>query len=227
MSKNSINKPLRIFAKRSDKCRDPAKDCDDVYQDYPAEALPWELSKPRKTLIDLIESGRILPGSALDIRCGVGTNAVNMAEKGFQVAAIDISKHALKLSIRKARKAKVDIQFALASFVTLPFKDKAFDFVFDMGCFHHIEVEDREDFIRGVCQILKPKALYQLICFSDRNGIAWNHFTKEQLTHCFAGRFRFTSLDHFGSVEGNGYTRFFYSILLQRREKPGTQTINK
>jgi len=195
------------------------KDWDDVYRDYPAEALPWELGKPRKTLIDLVESGKIQPGSTLDLCCGVGTNTAYMAQNGF-VTAIDISKHALKLAKQKAQRAKAEIKFALASFVTLPFKDAAFDFVFDMGCFHHVEVEDRPEFIHGIRRVLKPESKYLLICFSDRNGPAWNHFTQEQIAKYFAGKFKLTSVDHFGSVEGNGYTRFFYSVLMQPRKRP-------
>ena len=193
------------------------RDWDEVYRDYPAEVLPWELGKPRKNLTDLVENGGIQPGSALDLCCGLGTNTVYMGQKGFDVTAVEISKHALELAKRKAHKAKVEIKFVLASFVTLPFKDAAFDFVFDMGCFHHVEVEDRPEFIQGVRRILKPKSNYLLICFSERNGRAWNHFTKEQIAEHFSEKFKLTKLDHFGSVEGDGYTRFFYSALMQPR----------
>jgi ubiquinone/menaquinone biosynthesis C-methylase UbiE len=196
------------------------KDWDDVYRNYPAEALPWELGKPRKTLIDLIENGRIQPGSALDACCGLGTNTVYMAQKGFNVTAIDISKHALKRAQQKARRAKAEIEFVLASFVMLPFKDAAFNFVFDMGCFHHVEVEDRPEFIKGVRRALRPDSKYLLVCFSDKNGRAWNHFTKEQIAQYFSREFKLASLDHFGSVEGDGYTRFFYSVLMQPRTRP-------
>ena len=140
-----------------------------------------------------------------------------MAQNGFDVTAIDISKHALRLAKQKARKAKAEVKFVLASFVTVPFKDSAFDFVFDMGCFHHVEAEDRPEFIQGVRRILKPESSYLLICFSERNGRAWNHFTKEQIAGNFSGKFRLTNLDHFGSVEGDGYTRFFYGALMQPR----------
>jgi ubiquinone/menaquinone biosynthesis C-methylase UbiE len=140
-----------------------------------------------------------------------------MAQNGFDVTAIDISKHALKQAMQKTRKAKVEIKFVLASFVTLPFKDDAFDFIFDLGCFHHVEVEDRPEFIHGIRRVLKPESKYMLICFSDRNGPAWNHFTKEQIVRHFSGKFKLIDLDHFGSVEGDGYTRFFYSVLMQPR----------
>jgi ubiquinone/menaquinone biosynthesis C-methylase UbiE len=193
------------------------RDWDEVYRNYPAETLPWELGRPRETLIDLIEKGRIQPGTALDLCCGIGTNTTYMAQNGFDVTAIDISKHALRLAKQKARKAKTKIKFVLASFITLPFRNTVFDFVFDMGCFHHVEVEDRSTFIQGVKRVLKPESRYLLVCFSDRNGPAWNHFTKEQIARHFSGRFKLLDTEHFGSVEGDGYTRFFYSVLMQPR----------
>jgi ubiquinone/menaquinone biosynthesis C-methylase UbiE len=128
---------------------------------------------------------------------------------------------------QKAKQARVEIEFVLASFVKLPFKNSVFDFVFDMGCFHHVETEDRTKFIRGVHRVLKPEAQYQLTCFSDRNGPAWNHFTKEQLAQYFAGEFKFNSLVHFGSVEADNYTRFFYTVLMQSRRELGKRTANK
>lgn len=189
--------------------------------------LPWELGRPRKILVDLIESGRVQPGNALDLCCGLGTNTIYMAQKGFEVATTDISKHALRMAKENAKQTGVEIGFVLASFVKLPFKNSVFDFVFDMGCFHHVETEDREEFITGIRRVLKSEAQYQLTCFSDRNGPAWNHFTKEQIANYFAKEFKFTSLEHFGSVEADNYQRFFYTVLMQSRKKPSKQTANK
>ena len=202
------------------------KEWDLVYRDYPASVLPWELGRPRKMLVDLIESGGVQPGNALDLCCGLGTNTIYMAQKGFEVATTDISKHALRMAKEKAKQARVEIGFVLASFVKLPFKNSAFDFVFDMGCFHHVETEDRTEFIHGVHRVLKPEAQYQLTCFSDKNGPAWNHFTKEQIAHYFAKEFEITRLEHFRSVEADNYTRFFYTALMQSRKKPNRQTTN-
>ena len=203
------------------------KDWDLVYREYPASVLPWELGRPRKTLVDLIESGKVQHGNALDLCCGLGTNTIYMAQKGFEVVATDISKHALRMAKEKAKQAKVEVEFVLASFVKLPFKNSMFDFVFDMGCFHHVETEDRTEFIHGLHRILRPKAQYQLTCFSDRNGPAWNHFTREQIANYFAEEFEFTSLEHFRSVEADNYPRFFYTVLMQSRRKPSKQTANK
>ncbi len=189
---------------------------DQVYRKYPPEALPWELGRPRKVLVDLVESGKVKPGKALDICCGMGTNALYMAEKGFQVQGIDISPKATEYAREKAEKAGAEISFSVENAVYLPFADEQFDFVFDMGCFHHISVEERERFLRGVHRLLKPGSKYLVVCFSYRNGPAWNHFTKEQLIGYFSPQFKIEQTEHFSSVEGDGAVRFFWSVLMEK-----------
>jgi len=200
---------------------DSYQDWDRVYREYPLEALPWELGRPREVLVSVIDSGKVKPGKALDICCGAGTNTVYMAQKGFDVTGLDISSQAIEYARRKAREAGVKIRFIVGNALDFPFEDEEFDFVFDMGCFHHIMIEDREKFIKGLCRILKRgRSQYLLVCFSDRNGPAWNHFSKEHLVRYFSGRFKFQSVTHFGSVEADGYTRFFYIVLMRRLMKP-------
>lgn len=57
---------------------------DEIYRKYPLEALPWELGRPRKILVDLVESRRIKRGKTLDLCCGAGSNTVYLAQKGFK-----------------------------------------------------------------------------------------------------------------------------------------------
>ncbi len=189
---------------------------DEVHRKYPPEALPWELGRPRKVLVDLIESGKVKPGKALDICCGMGTNALYMAERGFQVQGIDISPKAIEHAQEKAEKARVEIPFSVENAVYLPFEDEQFDFVFDMGCFHHISVEDRKRFLRGVHRVLKPEGRYLVVCFSYRNGPAWNHFTEEHLIGYFSPQFKIEQMEHFSSAEGDGVVRHFWSVLMEK-----------
>jgi len=190
---------------------------DRVYRRYPLEALPWELGSPRKVLVELVEKGLIKRGKALDICCGAGTNALYLAEKGFQVTGIDISSKAIEYAKEKATKANARVQFQVQSFLKLPFEDNKFDFVFDMGCFHHVKVKDRSPFIRGVHRVLKKGGSYLMVCFSYRNGPAWNHFTEEQIVQLFSDCFKIKNVEHVASVEGDGYTRYFYSVLMEKK----------
>lgn len=190
---------------------------DRIYRRYPLKSLPWELGRPRKILVDLVEKGIVKKGKALDICCGAGTNTVYLAQKGFQMTGIDISSKALEYAKEKAKKANVNIKFQVANFVDLPFEDEEFDFVFDNGCFHHVEVEDRSVFIKGVYRILKKGGLYLMTVFSYRNGPAWNHFTKEQIIRLFSNHFKIKNIEHIASVEGDGYTRYFYTVLMEKK----------
>jgi SAM-dependent methyltransferase len=91
-------------------------------------------------LIGVIESRAIAPGRTLEIGCGTGTNAIYLAEHGFDVVGIDISPLAVDHARAKAH--------GRCRFDTLDFMSEAppggpFQFVFDRGCFHTFD-EDRE-----------------------------------------------------------------------------------
>jgi ubiquinone/menaquinone biosynthesis C-methylase UbiE len=194
---------------------------DKIYRKYPLESLGWELGKPRPILVEFVEKGLVKKGKALDICCGAGTNTVYLAQKGFEVTGIDISSKAIEYAKKKAQQASVKIDFKVQNFLELPFKDEEFDFVFDMGCFHHVEVEDRTKFIRGVHRVLKSGGVYMLTCFSYKNGSAWNHFTKQQLIDLFSDYFEMSEIRHVSSIEGDCYRRYFYTVLMKKKKGMG------
>jgi methyl halide transferase len=104
------------------------------------EPLPWDTGTPDPMLVEMIDSRAIAPGPALEVGCGTGTNAIYLAQRGFEVVGVDISP----LAIDNAR-AKAD---GRCRFETIDFLSQAppggpFQFVFDRGCFHTFD-EDRE-----------------------------------------------------------------------------------
>ena len=191
---------------------------DRIYQKYPLEELGWELGEPRPILREYVEKGLLKKGKALDICCGAGTNTVYLAEKGFDVMGIDISPTAIGYAEKKAAHADVQVSFMVQDFLELPFEDEEFDFVFDMGCFHHVKPEDRATFINGVHRVLKKRGNYMLTCFSYKNGPAWNHFTRQQLIDLFSGLFEMGEFRHYLSMEGDGVARYFYTVLMKKKE---------
>ena len=190
---------------------------DEVYRNYPLEELGWELGKPRLLLVEYMEKGLLPKGRALDLCCGAGTNTVYLAQNGFDVTGIDISKTAIEIARKKAHQAKVSINFLAESFINLSFNDEEFNFVFDMGCFHHVEVEERQKFIVGVHQVLKKGGIYMLTCFSYKNGRGWNHFTRQQINNLFSGHFELGEIRHYPSLEGDGVIRYFYTVLMKKK----------
>jgi cyclopropane fatty-acyl-phospholipid synthase-like methyltransferase len=191
---------------------------DRYYRDYPLEELGWELGKPRPILVEYHDKG-LLPkgGRALDLCCGAGTNTVYLAQSGYDVTGIDISPTAIGIAKQKASQAGVTINFLNESFIDVSFSDGEFSFVHDMGCFHHVGVEERQKFISGVHRILQDDGSYMLTCFSYRNGAGWNHFTRQKIESLFRDFFGFGEFRHYPSLEGDGVTRFFYTVLMKKK----------
>jgi ubiquinone/menaquinone biosynthesis C-methylase UbiE len=191
---------------------------DQIYRKYPLKSWGWELGKPRPILVEFVEKGLIKKGKALDLCCGAGTNTAYLAENGFKVTAIDISQRAIEYAKEKAEHANVKINFMIQSFVDLAFRDEEFDFVLDIGCFHHVEIEDRNKFIEGAYRVLKKAGSYLLLCFSYKNGPAWNHFTEKQLISLFSGYFEINEIRQVSSIEGDGVKRYFYTVWMKKKE---------
>jgi SAM-dependent methyltransferase len=91
-------------------------------------------------LVELIESRAIEPGRTLDVGCGTGTNAIYLAQHGFDVVGVDVSR----IAVETARaKANGTCRFETLDFLTEAPPGGPFQFVFDRGCFHIFD-EDHE-----------------------------------------------------------------------------------
>jgi cyclopropane fatty-acyl-phospholipid synthase-like methyltransferase len=99
----------------------------------------WMLDGARPTVIESVKDGWLTPGmTVLEIGCGIGQEAVWLADAGFKVLGVDFSRAA----IRRARKNagdKADLSFAVMD-VTRPMPlDRKFDALIDSGCLHSIK----------------------------------------------------------------------------------------
>ena len=63
----------------------------------------------------LIEYARLLDGrgTAVDVACGVGHNAIYLAERGYEVFALDGSARGLRYGQAHARSRRLTVQFAV------------------------------------------------------------------------------------------------------------------
>ena len=116
------------------------------------EPLPWDTGTPDPMLVEMIESRAIAPARALEVGCGTGTNAIYLAQHGFEVVGVDISP----LAIEHARgKAHGRCRFEAVDFLSEAPPGGPFEFVFDRGCFHTFdERQERKRFARNVAAAL-------------------------------------------------------------------------
>jgi len=193
----------------------------EAYQKGTRGEYPWELGRPRDFLVDLVERGMVRGRKVLDTCCGLGTNGLFLAERGFDVTGIDISKKAVEIANQRAQEcSEADrIRFTVENFMKMDFAPMSFDFVLDIGCFHHVAKADRHSFIQNVHRVLMPAGRYLLMCFSDRMGQEWNHFSPAKIRRLFSDGFEILMLDEISSVEGDGETRYFHVALMEKPEE--------
>ncbi len=68
--------------------------------------------EPLPLLARVVESLR--PGRALDVACGAGRNAIFLAERGWQVTAVDFSSVAIELTTARALQCSVIVDARVA-----------------------------------------------------------------------------------------------------------------
>jgi SAM-dependent methyltransferase len=116
-----------------------------------AEPPPWDTGTPDPMLVEMIESQALAPCRTLEVGCGTGTNAIYLAQHGFEVVGVDISPLAVESARAKASGAG---RFETVDFLNAP-PGGGFQFVFDRGCFHTFDSDhERTRFAENVAAAL-------------------------------------------------------------------------
>ena len=111
--------------------------------------------------MEFVSSGGVAPGRTLEIGAGTGTNAIWLAERGFDVLGVDVSPLAVERARGKIGERDLRCHFAALDFLVAPVPDGPFHFVFDRGCFHVFdESGERTRFATCVAAALAPGGLW-------------------------------------------------------------------
>jgi SAM-dependent methyltransferase len=130
-------------------------------ESYASGQLPWDTGQPEPLLVEFVTSGVVTPSPTLEIGAGTGTNAIWMAERGFDVLGVDVSPLAVERAHAKIEGRALRCRFAAWDFLAAPPPDGPFQFVFDRGCFHVFdEPDERQRFAAQVAAALAPGGLW-------------------------------------------------------------------
>jgi len=94
-------------------------------------SIPWAAMSPNIHLVEYLEEVEDVKGKrALVIGCGLGDDAVALAEKGYETDAIDISSTAIEMA--KKRFGESGVHFSMQDIFALPEDfNEAYDFVYE------------------------------------------------------------------------------------------------
>ena len=153
---------------------------------------PWDIGGPQPEIVKLVKNGEIKEGSrVLDIGCGLGDNAIFLAENGNHVTCLDIAHRVIEKGKAKADKRKVRVNFLVGNVLELDkyFPDCSFQAVVDSGLFHSLDDGEREHFAKQVFRILADGGTYFVLCFSDKEPGNWGprRISKAEIRETFSG----------------------------------------
>jgi len=169
---------------------------DAMYQQQAIETMPWFYAELDDDLRQALDQLGLRDGSALDLGTGPGTQAMQLARRGFAVTAADISEAAIRLARATAEAQGITVTWQqddiLATRLSGPF-----DLIFDRGCFHVLPPERRQDYASTVTGLLTPGGYFFLKCFSHlQAGTQGPHrFTPEQIREIFGSRLQVRSVE--------------------------------
>lgn len=106
-------------------------------------------------LRDMLELG--LSHRILDLCCGYGRHAINLARMGYNVTGFDLCERALKLARQKAQKEHLKVHLVRGDIRALPFRN-SLDRIYNVFAFGYLENDsDILRALKGVARGLKPR----------------------------------------------------------------------
>ncbi|BAY09995.1 putative methyltransferase [Calothrix sp. NIES-2098] len=161
-----------------------------LYQEQAVETMPWFNSSLDPDVESALLTLEINNGSVLDLGTGPGTQAIALAERGFQVMATDLSEAAIRQAAAKANQKGLEISFRQDDILNSHL-EQSFDLILDRGCFHVLPPQSYGTYVQTVANLLKPKGYLLLKCFShlEIREQGPYRFTPEEIQQIFKERF--------------------------------------
>ena len=127
---------------------------------------PWDIGRAQPEVVRLADAAGFA-GPVIDVGCGTGENALELASRGLDVLGIDASPRAIGAATAKASERGSSAQFLVADALQLGSLARRFASVLDCGVFHVFEDDERPVYVASLAAALEPGGVLQLLCFSD------------------------------------------------------------
>jgi len=97
----------------------------------------------------------------LDLGCGVGRHCVLLANSGFEVVGVDISKNALRMARKWVRKEKLgNVALVCAAMTNLPLNDCCLGAVISVSVMHHAFKRNIVTAVNEVYRVLRKNGWF-------------------------------------------------------------------
>lgn len=184
---------------------------------YAKGATPWDSGVPNSELLRALDAGELTGTTVLEVGCGTGTNAVELARRGFSVTAIDLVDEPIRRAKEKARSAGVDVTLLAGDLTRAPLGGP-FDSVFDCGLYHGIRRRDLAGFLATLARVTRPGTRWLSLAGNAREVTPDGPpvVTEEEIRRELGGLFRIVRMHEFRFELGPTFRPLGWSTLLER-----------
>ena len=129
------------------------------------ERIPWADEQPNKWLIEWLDEQTVprkgVP--AVVVGCGIGDDAEELARRGFEVVAFDVSSSAIDWA--KRRFPETSVEYRVADLFALPsMMEGGFDFVFEAYTLQALPMLVRSIAVQAVASLVAPGGELLVVC---------------------------------------------------------------
>ncbi len=160
----------------------------DAYRGKP----PWDIGRAQPAFVELANAG-LVTGSVLDVGCGTGENALEMAERGHEAWGIDIVERAIDQARAKAKLRSLAVHFEVQDALDLAGMGHTWDTIIDCGLFHTFSDPERELYERQLRAVLRPGGMLHILAMSDQEDRSWGgprRITQQEILETFSDGWR-------------------------------------
>jgi 2-polyprenyl-3-methyl-5-hydroxy-6-metoxy-1,4-benzoquinol methylase len=130
---------------------------------------------------------RIMPSDlngkkVLEIGCGMGLHSLELARRGAEVHAVDLTDMAVEAAQARMKEFGTDAYIQCADAESLPYEDGTFDFVWSWGVIHHSARTAR--IVREIGRVLKPQGETRVMVYNRGGTIARLVLLRHYLLGC-------------------------------------------
>ena len=136
---------------------------DEMYVGVP----PWDIGTAQPEVVRIADASGFT-GPVIDVGCGTGDNALELAARGLPVVGIDAAPRAVEKARQKAAGRELTVEFQVADALSLASLGRRFHTALDCGVFHVFDDHERPVYVASLASVLEPGGVLHLLCFSDR-----------------------------------------------------------
>jgi cyclopropane fatty-acyl-phospholipid synthase-like methyltransferase len=167
-----------------------------LYATSDVSSLPWYTPVLDKDFERALRQHSLEGKRILDLGTGPATHAINLAKRGFEVIATDISPSAIEKAKAAANAADVKIDFRVDDILHSELRANLVDVIVDRGVFHVLPPDQRPVYVDTVYRILRPRGWLLLKCFSDKEPGTYGPYriAAKELRNYFREKFEVVSV---------------------------------